>query len=47
MDVLKVSPIAELGTPLELVKAFGNKEAFRQATTELEQALYQDYPQAM
>jgi len=47
MDVLKVSPIAELGTPLELVKAFGNKEKFRQATAELEQALYQDYPQAM
>ena len=46
MDVLKVSPIADLGTPLELVKAFGNKDAFRRAAAELEQALYADYPQA-
>jgi len=47
MEILKVAPISELGTPLELVKAFGNKDLFQQARAELEQALYADFKQAM
>lgn len=40
-DVLKVTPFREMGRPLEIVKtAFGSKEQYEQAITELEQALY-------
>ncbi len=40
MDVLRVAPLSDLGTPVELVKAFGNKKKFQQAVVELERALY-------
>jgi len=43
INVLKVKPLDQLGTPLEIVKnAFGNKKEYDQAITELENALYSD-----
>jgi len=42
-DVLKVAPFNTMGRPLEIVKnAFGSPKAYKQAITELEQALYDD-----
>ena len=41
INVLKVKPLDQLGSPLEIVKnAFGSKQAYEQAITELESALY-------
>lgn len=43
INVLKVKPLDQLGTPLEIVKnAFGSKKEYEQAITELETALYSD-----
>lgn len=43
INVLKVKPLDQLGTPLEIVKnAFGSKKEYEQAITELEAALYSD-----
>lgn len=43
INVLKVQPLVQLGTPLEIVKnAFGSKKDYEQAITELEAALYSD-----
>ncbi len=42
MEILKVQPLTEMGTPLELVKAFGGKPAYKQAIQELEAELYQE-----
>ncbi|MDB2687153.1 hypothetical protein N9Y42_08055 [Mariniblastus sp.] len=41
MDVLKVDPLDELGTPIEIVKFFGGKEQYLAAIRELEANLYQ------
>ncbi len=40
MDVLKVRPFAEIGSPLEIIKAFGGKEKYLEAVSELENNLY-------
>lgn len=40
IDVLKVPPINKLGTPLELVRAFGGKKKYITAVRQLERALY-------
>ena len=41
IHVLKVKPLDELGTPMEIVKeAFGNKTNYEQAISEMETALY-------
>ena len=40
MDVLKVDPLDELGTPIEIVGFFGGKEKYLQAIRELESILY-------
>lgn len=40
MEVLKIPPINELGTPVELIKSFGGKEQYLQALKELEDELY-------
>ncbi len=42
MEILKVRPISQMGTPLELVKAFGGKPAYEQAIQELEFELYEE-----
>ncbi len=41
MNVLKVDPIDELGTPIEIVGYFGGKEAYLSAIKELENQLYE------
>ena len=38
--VLKLQPLSDLGSPVELVKAFGNKVDYENAVKELEQELY-------
>jgi type I restriction enzyme R subunit len=39
-EVLKLDPLNKLGTPVELVKAFGDKAAYLKALKELQQELY-------
>ena len=39
-EVLKLDPLNKLGTPIELIKAFGGKPKYIQALKELEQELY-------
>ena len=41
MDVLKVTPFDEFGTPLEIVKEFGGKDKYLKAIKELEKEIYQ------
>lgn len=40
-SVLKVKPINQFGSPVEIVRAFGNKKNFDKAIDELEKELYQ------
>ncbi len=40
--VLRISPFSELGTPVQLIKAFGGKDGFTEAVHELQSALYQE-----
>ncbi|TAV12592.1 DEAD/DEAH box helicase [Rhizobium leguminosarum] len=40
-EVLRVPPINSLGTPVELVKAFGGKDEFRRAVLAMSEALYE------
>jgi type I restriction enzyme, R subunit len=40
MDVLKVKPLTEYGSPLEIIKRFGSKIKYLEAIKELEQELY-------
>lgn len=40
MDVLKVKPLTEFGSPLEIINQFGNKESYLQAIRDLERELY-------
>ncbi|MCB1138613.1 MAG: restriction endonuclease, partial [Leptospiraceae bacterium] len=41
MNVLYLDPLNELGTPVELIQAFGGKEQYLQALKELEEHLYE------
>ena len=41
-DILKVSPLRDLGTPIELVNLFGGKPGYLAALRELESELYQE-----
>jgi len=41
-SVLKVKPLNELGSPVELVRAFGKRPDFEQAIKELEQEIYKN-----
>ena len=38
--VLQLSPFTEMGTAMELVRAFGSKSEYEQAVKELEDQLY-------
>ncbi|WP_409524362.1 EcoAI/FtnUII family type I restriction enzme subunit R [Nitrincola sp. MINF-07-Sa-05] len=40
-QVLTIAPFSQLGTPIELIRAFGGKDQYHQAVHELEQALYE------
>jgi len=40
INVLRVQPLAKLGTPMELVRRFGDKGAYQKAVRELEEELY-------
>ncbi len=40
IDVLRVRPFNRLGTPIELVRAFGGRDRYLRAVRELEQELY-------
>ncbi len=40
LQVLKVQPLTKFGTPIEIVKTFGGKDAYVEAVRELENALY-------
>lgn len=39
-EVLKLDPLNKLGTPIELIKAFGSKQNYLKALNELERELY-------
>ena len=41
MDVLRVQPFNELGTPTEIIRRFGGKQQYLSAVRDLEQQLYQ------
>ncbi|MFO1153861.1 MAG: DEAD/DEAH box helicase family protein [Rhodospirillales bacterium] len=41
-NVLRIPPLNALGTPVELVRAFGGKPGFEQAVQDLQSALYRD-----
>ena len=41
-NVLRIPPLDSLGTPLELVRAFGGKSGFERAVHDLQSALYRD-----
>ena len=41
IEVLKLAPLNELGSPVELITAFGGKAKYQAALQELERALYQ------
>ncbi|MCZ2130611.1 MAG: restriction endonuclease, partial [Bacteroidia bacterium] len=40
MEVLKVKPLNEFGSPIEIINEFGSKEAYLKAIKELENELY-------
>lgn len=42
MDVLKLRPISDIGTPVEIIKSFGGKEEYESALRELQEHLYGD-----
>ena len=39
-QILTIKPLSDLGTPVELVNAFGGTEKYNQAVKELEKELY-------
>ncbi len=41
-SVLRIPPFNALGTPIQLIKAFGGRDGFEQAAHELQSALYQE-----
>ena len=41
-NVLRIPPIDQLGTPVELVRAFGGRRRFERAVHDLQSALYKD-----
>lgn len=41
-QILRIPPLSDLGTPMQLVKAFGGKAAFDEAVHALQDALYEE-----
>lgn len=42
VNVLRIAPLNAVGTPVQLIKAFGGKAGFERAVHELQSALYQE-----
>ncbi|MCP5523720.1 MAG: DEAD/DEAH box helicase family protein [Verrucomicrobiales bacterium] len=42
LEILKVDPLTDFGTPVEIVRLFGGRDAYLTAIRELEAALYQE-----
>ena len=42
MDILKLPPLSEMGTPIEIIKYFGDKSSYLEAIKELEDAIYKE-----
>ena len=42
IEVLRVKPLTDFGSPVEIIKEFGNKESYLQAVRELEIELYKN-----
>jgi type I restriction enzyme R subunit len=40
IEVLKLDPFSEIGTPIQLVKSFGGRDSYLEAVQQLEDALY-------
>ena len=38
----KIAPFTAMGTPVQLIKAFGDRQGFEQAVQELQSAIYQE-----
>jgi type I restriction enzyme R subunit len=41
-NVLRIAPFTAMGTPVQIIKAFGGKEEFERAVHTLQSSLYQD-----
>jgi len=41
-NVLKIAPFTSMGTPMQLVKAFGDRQSFESAVHQLQAAIYED-----
>ena len=41
-ELLRIPPISELGTPMELVRAFGDRSSFERAVLNIQSALYRE-----
>ena len=41
-NVLRIAPFSSIGTPIELIRAFGGKPGFQQAVHDLQSELYRD-----
>jgi type I restriction enzyme R subunit len=41
-NVLRIAPFAQIGTPVQIIKAFGGKDKFTAAVHEVQAALYQE-----
>lgn len=42
LEVLKVKPLSDMGSPLEIVKMFGGKKGYLEVISELEKQLYEE-----
>lgn len=40
MEVLKIKPLTDYGSPVEIIKGFGSKDNYLKAVKELENELY-------
>ena len=42
MEILKLPPLSEMGTPTEIIKYFGDKNSYLKAIKDLEEAIYEE-----
>ncbi len=41
-NMLKIAPFSEMGSVLQLIRAFGDRQGFEAAVHELQEAIYQE-----